>query len=85
MQVFNNHKQGEVTKSNGYVIPIVYRIERSWTKGHETLILHNINAGSKLSRGLEAIEVLLEWLLDGQVNNYTVDNGKYFTYYNLLF
>ena len=32
------HKQAEFTKNNGHVSPIVYRIERSWTKRHVTLI-----------------------------------------------
>ena len=35
----NIHKQAEFTKTNGLVIsPIIYRKERSWTKGHATLI-----------------------------------------------
>ena len=38
MQIFHIHKQAEFIKNNGHVSPIVYRIERSWTKGHATLI-----------------------------------------------
>ena len=38
MQIFNIHKQAEFTKINGHVSPIVYRIERSSTKRHATLI-----------------------------------------------
>ena len=45
MQIFNIHKQAKFTKHTGHVSPIVYRIERSWTKGHATLIMHNTNAG----------------------------------------
>ena len=36
MQIFNIHKQAEFTKNNGHVSSNVYRIERSWTKGHAT-------------------------------------------------
>ena len=38
MQIFNIHKEAEFTKNNAHVSPILYRIERSWTKGNATLI-----------------------------------------------
>ena len=44
MQIFNKHEQAEFTKINGHVSPIVYRIERLWTKGHATLIFASYRA-----------------------------------------
>ena len=38
MQIFNIHNQIEFTKNNGHDSPIVYRIERSWTNEHATMI-----------------------------------------------
>ena len=37
IEKFNIHKQAEFTKKSNVSL-IVYRIERSWTKGHATLI-----------------------------------------------
>ena len=42
----------EFTKNNGHVSSIVYRIERSWTKGYATLIFVY-----KYKLGLEAISL----------------------------
>ena len=47
--IFTNKLNSQ--KNNGHVSPVVYRIERSWTKGHANEFLHNIK------RGLEAIAV----------------------------
>ena len=38
LRYLNIHKQAEFMKNNGHVSSIVYRIERSLTKGHATLI-----------------------------------------------
>ena len=54
MQIFNIHKQAEFTKKK--VNPIVYRIERLWTKGQATFIF------AQYKRGLEAISLtVLVW------------------------
>ena len=46
MQLFNIHKQAELTKTNGHVSPIAYRIEWSWTKGYAAIHFRKTKVGT---------------------------------------